>query len=242
MSSRFPSLVCLVLAGVISAGCRKAVTQPPDEKPADVRVSDAVPGPRQKIPSLTNPFAGDEAAIATGKDLYAAMNCAGCHASGGGAIGPALMDDEWIYGSAPENVYSSIVEGRPQGMPSFGVRIQEAQVWRLVAYVRSLSGLREAPKPESEPADDRGKRIFMTGPCAVCHTIRGTEALATVGPDLTGLATRKMIAGGTVPNTREQLAKWIRNPEALKPGTKMPATELSPADLAFLLTYLATLK
>jgi len=224
------------------AGCRKPVTTAPNEKPADVRVSDAVPGPRQKIPTIVNPFAGDEAAIATGKELYASMNCAGCHAAGGGAIGPALIDDEWIYGSAPENIYSTIVEGRPQGMPAYGVRIQEAQVWRLVAYVRSLSGLKEAAEEMKAAPDDRGKRVFMSGPCAVCHTIRGTEALASVGPDLTGLALRKAIAGGSVPNTREQLAKWIQNPESLKPGTKMPATALSPQDLAFLLTYLATLK
>jgi cytochrome c oxidase cbb3-type subunit 3 len=56
-------------------------------------------------------------------------------------MGPALMDDEWIYGSAPEQIYTTIVEGRPNGMPSFAGRIPSYQVWQLVTYVRSLSGL-----------------------------------------------------------------------------------------------------
>ena len=53
------------------------------------------------------------------------------------------MDRDWIYGSNPANIFWTIVEGRPQGMPSFGGRIAEGQVWRIVAFVRSLSGLHE---------------------------------------------------------------------------------------------------
>jgi cytochrome c oxidase cbb3-type subunit III len=64
----------------------------------------------------------------------------GCHAHGGGAIGPALMDSVWIYGSHPDQIYSDIVQGRPNGMPSFSGKIPEYQVWELVAYVRSMSG------------------------------------------------------------------------------------------------------
>jgi cytochrome c oxidase cbb3-type subunit III len=79
-------------------------------------------------------------AVAEGKRLYNAYNCVGCHAHGGGAIGPALMDAEWIYGSRPEQIYSDIVQGRPNGMPSFSGKIPDYQVWELVAYVRSMSG------------------------------------------------------------------------------------------------------
>jgi cytochrome c oxidase cbb3-type subunit 3 len=56
-------------------------------------------------------------------------------------MGPALMDDYWIYGSEPQNIFATIVQGRPNGMPSFRNRIPEYQVWELAAYVRSLSGL-----------------------------------------------------------------------------------------------------
>jgi cytochrome c oxidase cbb3-type subunit III len=79
-------------------------------------------------------------AVAEGKRLYQAYNCSGCHAQGGGAIGPALMDATWIYGSQPQQIYSDIVQGRPNGMPGFGGKLPEYQVWELVAYVRSMSG------------------------------------------------------------------------------------------------------
>src|SRR5438270_866920 len=79
--------------------------------------------------------------IAQGKQLFRWYNCVGCHAQGGGGIGPALMDDQWIYGSKPDAIFATIVEGRPNGMPSFRGRIPEAQVWQLVAYVRSMGGL-----------------------------------------------------------------------------------------------------
>ena len=90
-------------------------------------------------PSGAN-YAESAYAVSEGKRLYDAYNCVGCHAHGGGAIGPALMDAQWIYGSHPEQIYSDIVQGRPNGMPSFAGKIPEYQVWELVAYVRSMSG------------------------------------------------------------------------------------------------------
>src|SRR5438067_1778825 len=91
------------------------------------------------VPDISK-YEGSAYAVAEGKRLYSAFNCVGCHAHGGGAIGPALMDAEWIYGSRPEQIYSDIVQGRPNGMPSFAGKIPDYQVWELVAYVRSLSG------------------------------------------------------------------------------------------------------
>jgi cytochrome c oxidase cbb3-type subunit III len=91
-------------------------------------------------------------ALSEGKRLYAAFNCNGCHVEGGGAIGPALMDEKWIYGSEPEKVFETISHGRPNGMPAFGGKagepgikvvgnLPEHERWLLVSYVRSLSGL-----------------------------------------------------------------------------------------------------
>jgi len=79
-------------------------------------------------------------ALSEGKRLYTNFNCYGCHAHGGGDMGPPLMDDKWIYGSKPEQVFSSIVAGRPNGMPAFAAKIPAYQVWQLTAYVRSMSG------------------------------------------------------------------------------------------------------
>ena len=79
--------------------------------------------------------------VQQGKQWYRWYNCNGCHAQGGGSIGPALMDDQWIYGSKPDEIFETIMEGRPNGMPAFKGRIPEGQAWQLVAYVRSMSGL-----------------------------------------------------------------------------------------------------
>lgn len=67
-------------------------------------------------------------------------------------MGPALMDDEWIYGSLPNQIFASIAEGRPNGMPSWRYRLTNDQIWKLVAYVRSLSGL--TPKGARPARDD----------------------------------------------------------------------------------------
>ena len=96
--------------------------------------SPSLPGP------VDSPFRDNAFGLSEGKRLYSAYNCVGCHAQGGGAIGPALMDHRWIYGSRPAQIYSTIIEGRPNGMPAFGGRIPDQQVWQIVAYVESLSG------------------------------------------------------------------------------------------------------
>jgi len=91
-------------------------------------------------PVVKSPFEDNAYAMSEGKRLYSWYNCVGCHAHGGGGIGPALMDSTWIYGGRPEQIYASIVQGRPNGMPSFGQRLDDADRWRLVAYVQSMSG------------------------------------------------------------------------------------------------------
>jgi cytochrome c oxidase cbb3-type subunit 3 len=90
--------------------------------------------------------------LSEGKRLFAAFNCVGCHAHGGGGMGPPLMDDKWLYGFDPEVIFDTISKGRANGMPAFGgvardptinvvATVPEYQRWQLVAYVRSMSGL-----------------------------------------------------------------------------------------------------
>jgi len=104
------------------------------------RLVSLVPGPYTPDVRVREPYGYNAYAIAEGKRLFTWYNCTGCHANGGGGMGPPLMDSRWIYGSDPENIYATIVEGRPNGMPSFRGKVPEYQVWQLVAYVRSLSG------------------------------------------------------------------------------------------------------
>jgi cytochrome c oxidase subunit 2 len=97
----------------------------------------------------------------------------------------------------------------------------------------------------STPTDSvaaRGREVFLTGTCAMCHAIDGTPAGSHAGPDLTHLAGRRTLAAGTLPNTRGNLAGWIVDPQRIKPGAKMPPNRLRPADLDALLTYLQGLK
>ena len=91
--------------------------------------------------------------------------------------------------------------------------------------------------PENSMAQ-RGQEIFVSGPCALCHSIRGTDANGQVAPDLTHLAGRLKIAAGTLPNTPGHLAGWIVDSQHIKPGNAMPPTSLSADDLQALLAYL----
>jgi cytochrome c oxidase cbb3-type subunit 3 len=91
--------------------------------------------------TVANPYAGDMAAIKQGNDLFVGMNCAGCHGYDlKGGMGPDLTDTYWRYGGSPADIYKSIYEGRPQGMPAWGRSIPPAQIWKLVAYIQSKGG------------------------------------------------------------------------------------------------------
>ena len=136
----------LAIAAIALVGCereeRHIQAAPPGVTPPGiVRMSSNIPGPAAPVDSVIGPYGDNAYAVSQGQRLYSFYNCTGCHSNGGGGMGPPLMDDEWTYGSSPRNIYESIVEGRPNGMPSWGGRIPDQNLWELVAYVRSLSGL-----------------------------------------------------------------------------------------------------
>lgn len=100
-------------------------------------------------------------------------------------------------------------------------------------------------RPAVPPTDSlamRGRDVFMTGPCVMCHSIRGEPAGGRLGPDLTHIASQRMIGANSFPNTRGFLAAWILDAQRLKPGVRMPPISLPPKDLEALLAYLETLK
>lgn len=140
-----PRLLCTVTAMLLlSIGCKRE-QRVFDPGSAGAQLADGTAlnevhaGGSAPLPDISK-YESSAYAVAEGKRLYSAYNCVGCHVQGGGAIGPALMDSIWIYGSHPQQIYSDIVQGRPNGMPSFGGKLSDYQVWELVAYVRSMSG------------------------------------------------------------------------------------------------------
>jgi cytochrome c oxidase subunit 2 len=99
------------------------------------------------------------------------------------------------------------------------------------------------PAPASADAEiNAGRAVFLTKPCAACHTVRGTDATGTSGPDLTHLADRKTIAAGAFDTTRGTIAAWIADPQTLKPGNNMPMVPMSSDELRQLSAYMMSLK
>jgi cytochrome c oxidase cbb3-type subunit 3 len=136
-----------VLAAMALSGCqreeRRFKEAPPsgDTAAQHLSMSEIYPGNTSRLQSnVKNIYEENAYTVSEGKRLFGWYNCSGCHANGGGGIGPPLIDQNWIYGSEPQNIHQTIIEGRPNGMPSFRGKIPDYQVWQLVAYVRSLSG------------------------------------------------------------------------------------------------------
>ena len=105
-----------------------------------------------------------------------------------------------------------------------------------------LRAQRENAATSSDAEIAAGQAIFLSKPCAACHSIRGTSANGTTGPDLTHVGGRKYIAAGLLETTRGSLAAWIADPQTIKPGNNMPMVPLSAEELRSVSAYLASLK
>ncbi|HEY1492002.1 MAG TPA: cytochrome c [Steroidobacteraceae bacterium] len=146
MSSRFRNEAWLALAVVLCACHGRPHTQIASaaSSPGDgpVVTSALAPGLDHSLSTVdprAAPYYENADAVNAGKRLFAQYNCAGCHSNGGGGMGPSLMDDEWIYGGRLEQIHQTLVEGRPNGMPAWGGKVPDEQLWQLAAYVRSMS-------------------------------------------------------------------------------------------------------
>jgi len=117
----------------------------------------------------------------------------------------------------------------------------------LRVYVQSRADfdrwVHEQQQPAvSDPSVAEGRALFVAKACFVCHSVRGTPAVGQIGPDLTHVMSRDTLASGAVTNTPDNLRAWIRNPEAFKPGSRMPVTELTDKELDQITAYLLTLR
>ena len=161
-------LLALCLAVPVALACRRE--EPPSGRalsPAAIRLSARTPGADTGVDSgasrgpgvrpginasvligATNPYTGRTDALVTGRQLFTGMNCSGCHSGyAGGGMGPNLRDSLWIYGSTDADLYATIAEGRPNGMPAWGERLPAQQIWQIIAYLRTLGSDAEPVKP-----------------------------------------------------------------------------------------------
>jgi cytochrome c oxidase subunit II len=151
---------------------------------------------------------------------------------------PGITTQTWIQADKPGVYRGQCAEfcGHQHAKMAFTVvahPVAEFQAW-----------LQQQRRPAVTPTDEarRGHDLFMSHTCVTCHTIRGTQAGSRVGPDLTHVASRQTIAAGTLPTTREHLTEWVRDPQSIKPGTRMPAIRLSEDDLRAVVAYLESLR
>lgn len=132
-------------------GLSTDATRSGDVTVPQVRTTTFQAGPATPDPTMRNPYAG---AVDEGEQFYIAFNCAGCHgARGGGGIGPPLAREGFIYGNEPQNIFQSIVQGRPYGMPAFAGKVPDEVIWKIAAYVRSMSAP-GSPDPEGPEMRD----------------------------------------------------------------------------------------
>jgi cytochrome c oxidase cbb3-type subunit III len=142
MSSRFP-IEAALLGAMLAAGCAPRTDMPAEQAGRQGDIDTALaPGVGHSLVTgdpRAKAYYNNADAVNNGKRLFSLYNCSGCHSAGGGGMGPSLMDDEWIYGSRLEQIHQTLVEGRPNGMPAWGGKVPDEQLWQLATYVRSLS-------------------------------------------------------------------------------------------------------
>lgn len=158
------ALVIAGCAAVFLVGCQRdegrELPHGPPQRTTFRTVSDTaggvIPGIHPEIlyGALRNPYTGNAQAERDGRQLFLMYNCVGCHGGrAGGGMGPSLRDSAWIYGSSDAELFGTITEGRPNGMPTWGGKIPEDQIWKLISYIRTLRtrGEPDPPPPATQP-------------------------------------------------------------------------------------------
>ena len=154
-----------VLAGALcAAGCHTGPTEAAElgSTPSVEIPVGPIPGPGQVSNQPVDPYAGNAVALAAGRQLFIEYNCYGCHGGhGGGGMGPSLRDKTWIYGSSDAHVFDSIAEGRAHGMPAWGTKVPRDQIWKLVAYIKSMGTSDEPSPPPPAPGVTPSDKTVM---------------------------------------------------------------------------------
>jgi mono/diheme cytochrome c family protein len=219
---------------------------------------------RQRAADIAVPDLARPAQIERGLALFR-QHCVQCHGAPGAAPEPFALGmtpapanlahtaREW----APAEVFWVVKQGiKMTGMPAWKYRMLDEDIWAIVSFMRELPGLSpeqyralKAPRVTAvEPAAPevpdagRGRKAINQYACATCHRIPGiVGANAPVGPPLERIGARGLIAGA-LPNTPENMARWLRHPQAVNPKSAMPDLGVSERDARDIAAYLATLK
>jgi cytochrome c oxidase cbb3-type subunit 3 len=139
------ALVACALAalGACERHDQTSVEQAPPDRPSTQGTAVSALFPGGGSPPPPDPtgakYDGNAQAIAEGKRLFDWYNCSGCHFHGAGGIGPSLIDSRWIYGDKIDQIYASIYQGRPNGMPSWGAKLSTTEIWELASYIRDAA-------------------------------------------------------------------------------------------------------
>jgi cytochrome c oxidase cbb3-type subunit 3 len=139
-----------VASAIVFSACEGTRgTAAPNSAPPPMQTAvGPIPGPGDKRPDPPNPYAGDRTALAEGRLLFNRFNCAGCHGDhGGGGMGPSLRDVDWLYGASDAQIFNSIAVGRAHGMPAWGTKLNDDQIWKLAAYIRTFRTRDEIQPP-----------------------------------------------------------------------------------------------
>jgi cytochrome c oxidase cbb3-type subunit 3 len=147
-------VIFAVLIATGSSACKKTTPvggESAASPPPMLTAVGPIPGPPTSQRPPTNPYAQDRTAIGEGRQLFIRFNCSGCHGGrAGGGMGPSLRDVDWLYGNEDAQLFSSIVEGRAHGMPSWQPRLTTDQIWKLAAYIKSLRTSNEPQPPPTQ--------------------------------------------------------------------------------------------
>lgn len=158
------------------------------------------------------------------------------------ALGPKR---DMIPGQTNTLRLSADEPGRYRGQCAEFCGVQHARMGLFVVadpdFDRWMAAQAAPANDATGPDASAGRELFMAGSCAGCHAIRGTRADASIGPDLTHLASRKTIGAASWDNTQDNLARFVADAQSMKPGAVMPPAELTPAEVDLVVEYLETL-
>ncbi len=153
---------------------------------------------------------------------------------------PNRVNSMWLQADEPGVYYGQCAEYCGTSHANMRFRVQAVSQEEFDAWVQERKTAAAFASDDALVA--RGHDVFVNSACAACHTVDGTTAAGKVGPDLSDVGSRTTIAAGLVPNTPENMAAWLRDPQAVKPGALMPNLGLSNDDVSALVAFLESLE